>query len=160
MIRCRRVNWTLAACALLAACGDASELSVSTPDRAEFTTSVYPILLRDCAFHACHGSSDRFLQVFGPGRGRLSAIARPLDPELDAEIMHGYDRARSLIDPNDPEHSLLLRKPLEVGAGGMGHQGADDLGRNVYQDKTDPSYLALSHWVLGNANGKSTGSQP
>jgi hypothetical protein len=141
--------WLLAILPLMAACGsDTSELSVSTPDRAEFTMSVYPILLRDCAFYACHGSSDRFLQVFGPGRGRLSAATRPLDPELDAEIIHSYDRARSLIDPNDPDQSLLLRKPLEVSAGGEGHQGADDLGRNVYQDKTDPSFVALRHWVL------------
>lgn len=148
--------WMLGVLPLMAACGDASELSVGTPDRAEFTMTVYPILLRDCAFYACHGSSERFLQVFGPGRARLSLATRPLDPELDTEIIHSYDRARSLIDMQAPEDSLLLRKPLEVGAGGEGHQGADDLGRNVYQDKTDPSFIALRHWVLSSVAPGST----
>jgi hypothetical protein len=138
------------ACALaFLACGDANELSLSTPDRAEFTSSVYPVLLRDCAFHACHGSSERFLQVFGPGRGRMLATTRPLDPATDAEIAHSYERARSMIDAYSPEDSWLLHKPLELAAGGSGHEGADDLGRNVYQTTSEPNYVALRHWVLG-----------
>ena len=131
------------------ACGEANEFGSSSPDRAEFVSSVYPILLRDCAFHACHGSTDRFLQVFGPGRGRMNAATRPLDPLSDAELAHSYERARSMIDVSAPAESLLLRKPLEVKAGGTGHQGADDLGRNVYQTTSEPGYQALSHWVSG-----------
>ena len=45
--------WLVLPFAAIAACGDANELSLSTPVRAEFTTNVYPVLLRDCAFHAC-----------------------------------------------------------------------------------------------------------
>jgi hypothetical protein len=149
MERASRYIWVVWWLAALAACGDAAELSISNPERAEFLSSVYPVMLRDCAFHACHGSTERFLQVFGPGRGRMSATIRPLDPPTDAEIAHSYDRARSLINSSDPANSLLLRKPLEVGAGGTGHEGADDLGRNVYQTTVDPNYAALSHWVLG-----------
>jgi hypothetical protein len=160
MIRRQRAIWAvwmIASISTWTACGsDVNELSVSTPDRAEFTMTVYPILLRDCAFFACHSSTERFLQVFGPGRGRLSALTKALDPELDTEIMHAYDRARSMIDANDPDKSLLLRKPLEVGAGGTGHQGADHMGRNVYQDTTDPSYVAIRHWVLGSASASAS----
>lgn len=144
-------RWMVVGLAVFAGCGDANELSVSTPDPAEFISMVYPVLLRDCAFHACHGSTERYLQVFGPGRGRMLATTRPLDPATDAEIAHAYDRARSMIDAYAPEQSWLLLKPLEVGAGGTGHEGADDLGRNVYQTVSDPNYLVLSHWVLGHA---------
>lgn len=148
----RRQAVVLCVCAWIAACGDANELSLSTPDRAEFTTMVYPILMRDCAFHACHGSTERFLQVFGPGRGRMLATTRPLDPATDAEIMHSYDRARSMIDAYSPEKSWLLMKPLEASAGGTGHEGADGLGRNVYQNAAEPNYLVLHNWVLGRVN--------
>ena len=142
--RCWAVGWLA-----LAACGEANDFSLSSPDRAEFASSVYPVLLRDCAFHACHGSTERFLQVFGPGRGRMTAATRPLDPLSDAELAHSYERARSMIDAYAPADSLLLRKPLDVKAGGTGHEGADDLGRNVYQIASEPGYQALSHWVLG-----------
>jgi hypothetical protein len=142
-------RWVFLGLIWFAACGEANELSLSTPDRAEFASAVYPVLLRDCAFHACHGSTERYLQVFGPGRGRMLPTTRPLDPVSDAEIAHAYDRARSMIDAYAPAQSWLLLKPLEVGAGGSGHEGADDLGRNVYQTVSDPNYLVLSHWVLG-----------
>jgi hypothetical protein len=134
----------------LAGCADeTTELVVSTPDRATFETEVYPVLLRDCAFHACHGSTDRFLQVFGPGRGRIAPELKPLDPTAPIEIQHSYDRARSMIDAQRPERSLLLKKPLATEAGGSGHEGADELGRNVYQAKSDPGYAAIQRWVLG-----------
>jgi hypothetical protein len=131
-------------------CGDSSALQIATPDAAQFAQNVYPVLLRDCAFHACHGSSERFLQVFGPGRGRLSLDSKPLDPATPAEIDHSYARARSMIDVNAPAQSLLLRKPLAVKAGGTGHEGADDWGRNVYDSTTEPGYVELVHWVHAN----------
>lgn len=128
---------------------EATELTLATPNRQQFEAEVYPVLLRDCAFHACHGSTDRFLQVFGPGRGRMTANIKPLDPELPLEIDHAYDRARSMIDAREPERSLLLKKPLETKAGGQGHEGSDGLGRNVYQSKSAPGYDAIRRWVLG-----------
>ena len=134
-------------------CADeTTELVVSTPDRMQFESEVYPVLLRDCAFHACHGSTDRFLQVFGPGRGRIALDVKAVDPALPLEITHSYDRARSMIDAHHPEQSLLLRKPLAVQAGGSGHEGADELGRNVYQSQLEPGYAALKRWVLGTAS--------
>lgn len=133
----------------LAACGsEQTPLAIAVPDRARFEQEVYPVLLRDCSFEACHGSSERFFQVYGPGRTRLPPIADPLEPVSPAELGFSYDRARSMIDVAKPERSLLLRKPLAASAGGSGHEGADSLGRNVYQTKLDPGYVAIAAWVL------------
>jgi hypothetical protein len=134
-------------CCWSIACGDASELQISTPDRVAFEATAYPVLLRDCAFHACHGSTERFFQVFGPGRGRMLLSTPPLDPATPEEIMHSYYRARSMLDAVAPERSLLLRKPLATEAGGTGHEGVDGLGRNVYQSTAEIGYRALAQWV-------------
>jgi hypothetical protein len=146
-------NFFKLACLLIATTGacanETTELVVSTPDRQQFEQEVYPVLLRDCGFNACHGSTERFLQVFGPGRGRMSPDIKPLDMIVPAEVNHSYDRARSMIDGNHPEKSLILRKPLAAKAGGSGHEGADELGRNVYQSKIEPGYAAIARWVLG-----------
>lgn len=149
----RSLSWMLAIAVLGAAscANETTELAISTPDRAQFDAEVYPVLLRDCAFHACHGSTERFLQVFGPGRGRITADLKPVDPAAPIELMHSYDRARSMIDARHPERSLILRKPLAVNSGGTGHEGADELGRNVYQTKLEPGYAAIERWVLGTA---------
>lgn len=148
-----RVRIDLLAWLVTAAIGcvdESTALTLATPDRVRFDQEVYPVLLRDCGFHACHGSTERFFQVFGPGRGRLDvATTKPLDAATDAERLHSYERARSMLDVKAPESSLLLRKPLAVAAGGAGHEGADELGRNVYQSKTELGYAALERWVLG-----------
>lgn len=134
----------------IAACGSATgKLSLSDPDRAAFEMTVYPVLLRDCSFHICHGSSKRFFQVFGPGRDRLLATTQALDAATPEEIEQAYQRARSMIDVASPGKSLLLRKPLTLKAGGAGHEGSDRLGRNVYESKLEPGYIVLEQWVLG-----------
>lgn len=132
---------------LVGCAADTSELALSSPDRMVFETQVYPVLLRDCGFHACHGSSERFFQVFGPGRGRLLPSTQPIAELAPAEIDHSYARALSMIDSKRPERSLLLVKPLSTAAGGVGHQGVDSLGRNVYAGKADPGYATLAAWV-------------
>ena len=142
---------------LLGGCGDdPGPLQLAIPDRAQFDLEVYPVLLRDCGFHACHGSSERFFQVFGPGRGRMFAVTQPLAEVTLEEVAHSYERARSMIDAGEPAMSLLLRKPLAVEAGGQGHEGTDELGRNVYQTQTDPGYMVLSRWVLAQPTAPST----
>lgn len=100
----------------------------------------------------------RFFRVFGPGRTRLSPTADPSDPASSEEIQHSYDRARSMIDPSDPAHSLLLRKPLASGAGGAGHKGDDSLGRNVYASTVDPNFQILRAWVLAQPAGADAGA--
>jgi len=114
----------------------------------DFQTSVYPLLLRDCAFAECHGGEHRFFQVFGPGRVRLDPTLKPADPATEAEIRRTYDRALSMIVTDARlDRSLLLTKPLERTAGGQGHKGTDMLGRNVYRSKADPSYAAIAAWA-------------
>lgn len=141
-----------------AACASSNEFSgpVPSPDGAAFVNTVYPLLLRDCAFVSCHGASERFFQVLGPGRARLDLRAtKPDDPATLQEVLHAYERARSMLATADrPEDCLLLSKPLEPSAGGQGHKGVDDLGRNVFASINDPGYVALSRWA------HSSGSPP
>jgi hypothetical protein len=122
---------------------------LATPDRAVFDAEVWPVLVRDCGFSACHGSEPRFFLVYGPGHERLDPTMRVSAEVTPAELQISYDRARSMIDVDDPRNSLLLRKPLEVAAGGSGHEGADEFGRDVYRNVDDPSFQVLVRWVLG-----------
>jgi hypothetical protein len=114
-----------------------------------FQSEVYPVLMRDCGFNDCHGGTDRFFRVFGPGRVRIDPM---LDSETAAtplELQVSYERARSMLTSENGSvtSSLLLTKPLSAKAGGSGHRGVDDYGRNVYQSKEDPSYQVLLHWA-------------
>jgi hypothetical protein len=134
---------------LVTGCAVEPDGGVPAANRAVFEEQVLPLLLRDCGFHACHGSSARFLQVFGPGHGRIAPETRPLDPLTLDEIEHSFTRTLSMLDPVHLEMSPLLRKPLAIPAGGAGHEGTDELGRNVYQSKADPSFQLLQAWVMG-----------
>jgi len=122
---------------------------LSTPLRDVFDTQVYPILVRDCGHSACHGSENRFLRVVGPGHVRLDPGMRLAAPVTEAELVLTYNRARSMIDPADPERSPLLIKSLEAAAGGADHEGADSFGRNVYRSPDDPDFQVLVRWALG-----------
>jgi hypothetical protein len=119
------------------------------PDRAVFDAKIWPILMRDCAFSECHGGEPRFFFVVGPGHVRLDPATRVTDAVTPAELQLSYDRARSMLDADDPNNSLLLRKPLEVAAGGSGHEGTDSFGRNVYRSVDDPHFQSLVRWVMG-----------
>lgn len=119
------------------------------PDYDAFASDVYPVLLRDCGSPACHGTHERFFQVFGPGRTRLSAESAAHDPSTAQERSLSYTRACSmLIDPKGIAHSPLLRKPLARAAGGPGHGGDDVWGRGVYASRDAPGYLTLRNWAL------------
>ena len=116
---------------------------------AQFQSEVYPVLLRDCGFPTCHGSSNRFLQVWGPGRSRLNPmLTSAFDVPTGDEISLTYTLALSMVDGKHPGRSLLLRKPLAVEAGGAGHRGTDRYGRDVYRTTNDDGYLALARWVF------------
>lgn len=132
------------------ACANTAEDPVSsTPDRVIFDTQVYPILVRDCGHSACHGSEARFFRVVGPGHVRLDPATRLAAPVTEAELTLSYSRARSMIDPGDPERSPLLIKSLEAAAGGADHEGADSFGRNVYRSPEDADFQVLVRWALG-----------
>lgn len=144
-------------CVMAVGCAqDTTETAALSADYVTFQRDVYPILLRDCGFPQCHGSEQRFYQVFGPGRVRIappppdqgyepSDVRFPVD-ELEMRVT--YERTRSMLTrTSEQEDFLLLRKALEVGAGGSGHKGTDRLGRNVYKSRTDPSWLTLKAWA-------------
>ena len=144
---------TMIALALVATAGCRSEPlqtpAVPVPDRLVFESTIYPLLLRDCAFSACHGAEHRFLQVFGPGRTRLEVSSSDAE-RVAQERQLSYERARSmLVSPEGASISAapLLTKPLEVAAGGAAHKGVDNFGRNVFQSRADPRYLTLLAWA-------------
>jgi hypothetical protein len=135
---------TAALASLSAACADVSaELMLPAPSAAQFEEQVYPLLLRDCGFPACHGDYRRFLRVFGPGRTRYRLETGLFDPATAEEIEASYYRARSMLANEDGvEHSALLRKPLHAD-----HGGIDEWGNNVYRSETDPGYVVLYTWA-------------
>ena len=131
---------------------------IARADRAQFDREVYPVLLMDCAYSQCHGASQRFFRVFGPGRTRLHT-ADGSDP-LAFEMLASFERARSMLitDGSRPlAESPLLLKPLDPSAGGTGHGGADVFGRNVYRSVNDPNYQVLLRWA---AQGTAVALQP
>lgn len=146
----RRLIWLTCACAWALLACDSENWSGAAPvtDTAMFQSQVYPVLLRDCGFNACHGDQHRFFQVFGPGRVRI-------DPTLDSEMAATpleldvtYKRAVSMLITQGPiEHSPLLSKPLETLRGGSGHKGVDDFGRNVYATPRAAGYQTLLNWA-------------
>ena len=137
-------------CLSFAGCANVDdEPGVSVRDRAAFDATVWPLLVRDCGFSECHGSHERFFRVVGPGHARLDPAMQLNARVTEAELQFSYARALSMIDTDDPASSLLLRKPLEVNAGGVGHEGADNFGMDVYRTVNHPSYQALRNWVLG-----------
>lgn len=145
-------------------CASGKEFSgpLPSPDGEQFVKEVYPLLLRDCAHVGCHGLPERFFQLYGPGRARipLEQMNPATRVELDYtdpltfdEVLHSYQRTLSMIASAElVEDSLLLRKPLEAQAGGQGHKGVDDLGRNVFASKQDPGWQLLLAWSKTRGN--------
>src|SRR5690242_12284627 len=124
---------------LTAACAEQPQkASFAKRSFPQFQDEVYPVLLRDCGFPACHGAAGRFFRVWGPGRVRLpGATSTPeaFDLPTIAELSATQALALSMIDARSPARSPLLRKPLAVEAGGAGHFGVDRYGRDIYRTK-------------------------
>lgn len=133
----------------VAACTQpAGELELTEPDPVAFRDTVYPVLLRDCGFAACHGTHARFFSVFGPGRTRLDPVTGIYDPPTPDELALSFTRASSMLSSDEPRASLLLRKPLARTAGGAGHAGDDPWGSPVYRTTSDARYVALHRWAV------------
>ena len=139
--------------ALLAACTEPTgELEVPKPDPVVFRDAVYPILLRDCGFPGCHGTSERFFAVYGPGRTRLDPQTDIFAPATATELALTYERASSmLVGPDGPRGSLLVRKPIPPSQGGAGHRGDDLWGTAVFRSKDDQRYATLYNWATKGA---------
>lgn len=159
-----RVFWncqwlTLLGLVVGAGCESKDQATLPQVSFDEFTQHAYPVLLRDCAFPACHGNSERLLQVYGPGRARLPDPAKggemPLlsGPATKVELDVSFARARSmLLYRQDIEQAPLLRKPVQGGA----HFGTDLWGRNVFANKKASGYVVLKKW----AQGEKLGTKP
>jgi hypothetical protein len=92
------------ACALLLAtslgAGCAAEDTPAEPrrpDRASFEATIYPVLLRDCGFVACHGDGGRAFRVVGPGRTRLDPLDALDAPPTAAELDATFERTVSML---------------------------------------------------------------
>ncbi len=131
----------------LAGCDEAPDaVQTPSPDYDAFELDVYPILVRDCGFLACHGRAARPFRLYGPGRLRAQPGGEPFAEATDEEIWRSYQRTRSMLTHGgDPLDAPLLTKPLPGG----GHRGTDDFGRAVYEDEFDPSYQTLVLWARG-----------
>lgn len=137
--------WAAFVCSFTACADPTAQLYLPTPDQLVFEKQVYPLLLRDCGFPACHGDHRRFFRVFGPGRSRYPQVPalELFDPPTAQEIELAYYRARSMLASEDGlEKSPLLRKPLAAE-----HGGVDEWGNNVYRSENDPAYVTLSSWA-------------
>jgi hypothetical protein len=157
MSRLRAAGLAAACTSLLHGCVTSDEVpkEVPTPSGALFVSDVYPLLLRNCAFSNCHGARDRFLRVYGPGRTRMRASTPPDDDMTLDEVIYSYERARSMLATSDhAELSLLLTKPVELEAGGQGHEGIDEYGRNAFASRRDAGFALLLRWA------QSTGTAP
>ena len=142
------------AAALLTACASTGAEPPAVEVKREFSVfqnEVYPVLLRDCGFPACHGAKERFFRVFGPGRTRLpddrGVFPEAFDLATGKEFSTSQSLALAMIDRQHPDLSLLLRKPLAISAGGAGHLGVDGYGRDVYRTAEDAGFLTLVRWV-------------
>ena len=142
----------------LAACADPDvQVQLPSPDVLSFEIEVYPILMRDCGFPACHGDTRRFFRVFGPGRTRYRPreVTPLMSPPTAEELTASYERTRSMLVNDGPvEESMLLQKPLRAG-----HSGDDEWGQNVYWTEADPAYQVLLRWAKSTRGG-ATVSQP
>jgi hypothetical protein len=154
MSRALTYSRAIAAGLLLCACLSSScaldgELEIAQRDFDQFRDEVYPVLMRDCAFHTCHGNAERFYRISGSARGRLDPMRKALAETQPEEVELSYRRSLAMINARDPGASLLLRKPLAPAVGGAGHLGTDSFGRDVFESDTDPDYLVIAKWVFG-----------
>lgn len=146
--------WALQACSY-----ESASVEDLRPDVLLFESTVYPVLLRDCGFYACHGNSERFFRVYGPGRLRITDELEAYDPATPAELHHTYERARSMLQGiGGVDDSLLVRKPLDAseGGAGKGHRGTDLWGHNVYRVKSDVAYQTILQWAREQPNDEAT----
>lgn len=153
-----RVVALLSASLVLCACAtDVQQLTVPAADAQMFEQQVYPVLLRDCGFPACHGDRRRFFQVFGPGRTRYregDGGTDNFEPATAEELLQTYTRARSMLAfEKSPLEALLVRKPLATKAGGAGHKGTDNWGNDVYRTSDASGFLTLRAWALSTPPG-------
>lgn len=118
--------------------------------RGAFEAEVLPVLERGCAAGSCHGvahdAEARGERIdWGQLFFRLDASGRI------ADVGQAYQAAKRAINTvEDPAFSTLLRKPLSVRHGGLGHFGGEG-----FSSPDDRSYQAIYRWIsLEDAGGE------
>jgi len=139
----------LAGCSLDTGSGTASLPDV---DYATFVKKVQPVFEARCAFFACHGSRQRFFEIYQEARLREIPDPDPIfeapAPLTESELQRNFRNAAGMLYSfEDPEESLLFSKPLQSGTR---HGGATLFGGpNVFLDRQDPDYQTLLAWARG-----------
>ncbi len=137
------------------ACSDLeTERTLPPLDETHYRCAVEPVLARDCSYFACHGSAERPLRLYAPGRLRLDVPpVYVLDPLTEPERAANLASVLGLAAGEDLEDSLLLLKPLDSDAGGYFHVGKSMFGGgDVFATKSAPGYLAIEAWLGGAAD--------
>lgn len=132
---CRRRAPRLRICVVLAAAVMAQTLwsDEEVPASPSFRHEVMPLLSKaGCNTGACHGSAS--------GKGKLKLSLRGESPEEDFATLTANRRGRRL-HVDEPEQSLLLRKPAEL----VEHEG----GRRFAAGSE--SFNLLRDWIAGGA---------
>ncbi len=132
--------------------GPKSTRAVSLPDYDSFARNVMPIFARKGgpdgnACVSCHFNHN-LLKVTPPDTaGKFS----------DAQIREAYRSALKVIDLNDPERSLLLKKPTSTSAaeGQVNVNAIAHGGGQRWQGTDDPAYRAVLAWITGSSSGNS-----
>ncbi len=133
-----------ATAALASACGPAGQGELVVPatlDVATYENEVHPYLERRCATLDCHGDPGRPLRLYA--ETGLRAVGRDRSLPLDADEIAQNIAAIVELDPSaDPDHHILVLKPLAPDAGGMEH-----VGDTIWAARSDPGYVCLREWL-------------
>ncbi len=127
--------------------GDSPALDIEA-----FRCDAQPVLMARCSFYPCHGDPNRPLVVYAPGRLRWDAVPAGTQQagQTEAELGANYQAAIKFALGAEPSRSLLVRKPLDVRAGGVYHFGESiyEAG-DVFDSTDDPGYQRLLAWLFG-----------
>lgn len=113
-----------------------------TLNRAALRSHVQPMLGRLCAQTACHGAPERPLLLYS-SYGLRQDLSPPTEL-TEAEYEANLTSLQAFLDVEDVTDSELLSRPLRPEAGGTSHGGSDQ-----FYDRSDPSYVLFTCWLLG-----------
>lgn len=131
---------------LLLGCANVEQGTSENPrlDREAFAAKVQPILIESCANPTCHGRPERGLSIYAPKRFRADPSRTHLDePLTDEELEHNFCAASALVNGDDVDASLLLRKAIGE------HSGSYHGGGVVLDGVDDRRYRTLRAWAAG-----------
>jgi hypothetical protein len=127
--------------------------SLAALDSDYFRCEVEPVLVKRCAFGACHGSERRPFRIYAPSRLRVGAANTASLTEDEHQA--NFDMARGFASDVDGE-PLLELKPLSTEAGGYFHRGAEIFaGGDSFASTEDHGYQVIVDWARDGATAPS-----